>query len=67
MRVGIRVYCSVCHRQKVPHGRSASDQFSYCQQYCPGYDEEPKPGCLWPGETEKDFGYEVCPNAVEEI
>ena len=65
MRVGISVECIICGLTKKPHGRSAPLGSSYCDDDCYGYDMEPKPGCLWPGETEEDFGYKVCDNAVE--
>ena len=73
MRVGIAVYCSVCHRRKAPHGRSVPYALagSLCSEdmaefECEGYRQEPLPGCLWPGETEEDFGYTICGHATEE-
>jgi hypothetical protein len=43
-----------------------------CDNDCEGYYAEPLPGCLWPGETDADFGYPSCvhstrPMTVEEI
>lgn len=68
MKVGIRVYCTVCHRAKAPHGRSVPDATysSWCTHECGGYYDEPKPGCLWPGETSEQFGYEHCGYATAE-
>lgn len=59
MKVGIAVYCTVCHLRKKPRGRSAApaEANSLCDSDCPGWHLEPKPGDLWPGETEKEFGY----------
>lgn len=59
MKVGIPAYRSVFWSGKAPHGRSAMG-------YWRGYVIDPKPGCLWPGETEEDFGYRCCDNAVKE-
>jgi len=39
----------------------------YCYDQCKGYEEDPKPGCLWPGETEEEFGYQICSHATMEI
>lgn len=68
-KIGIRVICTECGRQKAPRGRSASPLMTYClppfwgPQYgepsCNGYYEDPKVGSLWPGESEEDFGYPV--------
>jgi hypothetical protein len=62
MKVGIAVGCTVCHRMKKPHGRSAAIGACYCDYDCPGYDMDPKPGCLWPNE----FGFTCCDNATKE-
>ena len=68
MRIGIEVCCSACGHVKKPHGRSAPLGSVYCDESCPGYELEPKPGCLWPRETEADFGFKICSNAtVEEV
>ena len=67
MRVGISVTCTVCHRTKKPHGRSAPIATSYCDDDCIGYTLEPLPGCLWPGETSEDFGYAHCYRATKII
>lgn len=68
MRVGIAVKCVVCKLDKAPHGRSVSplSPFDYCDYTCPGYNQEPLPGCLWPGETTEDFGYQSCISATRE-
>lgn len=60
-KVGIAVECVVCHRRKTPRGRSAPLEManSLCDHGCPGYDQEPRAGSLWPGESEADFGYPV--------
>jgi len=67
MKIGIAVMCSECGLQKKPHGRSASDMIHYCDESCAGYLTEPKPGCMWPGETEKEFGFNICHNATEDV
>ncbi len=64
-KVGIRVVCVICHTMKQPHGRSAPMDSYYCDSDCRGYDLAPLPGCLWPGETAEDFGYQSCDNATE--
>jgi len=57
--VGQAVDCKVCGRRKKPRGRSAPLEManSLCDFECPGYDQEPEPGWLWPGETREQFGY----------
>lgn len=68
MKVGIAVECTTCHRDKAPHGRSVPMLGpSYCTDECIGYKADPMPGCLWPGETEEDFGYPICAHATKEI
>lgn len=69
MRVGIRVYCTTCKLMKAPHGRSISDAMhgTLCDSECKGYYDQPLSGDLWPGETEKEFGYPVCRSATEEV
>lgn len=44
--------CTVCGRRKQPRGRSvpAECHGSYCDYDCAGYEQEPKPGHLWPEE-----------------
>jgi hypothetical protein len=42
--------CEVCHKTKKPIGRDAPVETYYCDEECPGYRQEPKPGHLWPGE-----------------
>lgn len=65
-RIGIAVYCTKCGKREAPHGRSVPDQLDLCRDGCPGYDREPLPGCLWPGETGKEFGFAHCDNAMED-
>jgi len=62
--VGISVECTFCGRTKQPHGRSAPMGASYCDIECEGYRRDPQAGCLWPGETQGDFGFAVCRNAT---
>jgi len=66
---GISVNCTVCGLRKKPHGRSAADAManSLCDYECQGYQKEPLPGCLWPMETDEDFGYPCCDNATRPI
>lgn len=69
MKYGISVTCTTCDLPKAPHGRSVSPYTAagYCMSGdCDGYDKEPLPGCLWPGESGEDFGYPHCDNAAEE-
>ncbi len=69
-RVGIRVECAVCHKRKAPHGRSVplmGRQYCTSESVCAGYQMDPLPGCLWPGETSEQFGFHHCDNATEEI
>jgi hypothetical protein len=63
VRVGISVECTVCRRRKAPVGRSVPDVMagSMCDDDCSGYRQEPSAGSLWPGETDADFGFPVCP------
>ena len=58
-KAGKAVDCVVCGRRKKPVGRSAPMEManSLCDQDCEGYYQEPKPGQLWPGETQEEFGY----------
>jgi hypothetical protein len=57
--VGFSVTCTFCGRRKKPVGRSAPMEManSLCDNECPGYRQDPKPGQLWPGETREEFGY----------
>ena len=59
MKYGIAVQCTTCKKRKSPVGRSAPLEMSggLCDSDCLGYREKPYPGSLWPGESEKDFGY----------
>lgn len=45
-------HCTVCGLRKRPRGRSVPLEMgnSMCDHECTGYDQEPKPGHLWPGE-----------------
>jgi hypothetical protein len=47
--------CSVCNQRKKPHGRSAPLGSYYCDHECPGYDDEPRSGHLWPGELAREL------------
>lgn len=58
-RVGVIVRCSKCGLAKAPVGRSVPMMAAYCDDRCGGYLEPPRPGSLWPGESEADFGYAV--------
>jgi hypothetical protein len=58
-RVGIVVECESCGLEKTPLGRSAPLGMYLCTRDCPSYYNAPKPGSLWPGESEEDFGYPV--------
>ncbi len=66
---GIAVYCQVCGLRKKPRGRSAGAAMasSLCDDECPGYQKEPLPGDLWPGETDADFGFSCSDNATRPI
>ena len=55
--VGIAIYCAQCGHQKKPRGRSQPIGSDYCNRDCPGWEQEPLVGDLWPGETNIDFGY----------
>lgn len=46
------VYCDTCGMRKQPTGRSVPmvAANSYCSWDCSGYQQDPKPGHLWPGE-----------------
>jgi hypothetical protein len=61
-KIGIAVYCGTCGQRKAPIGRSVPFAMSMCERECPGYEQEPKPGSLWPQESEEDFGYPVFSN-----
>ncbi len=58
-RIGVAVTCSYCKRTKDPIGRSVPHGQSGCDGECPGYRQDPRPGSLWPGESEEDFGFPV--------
>ena len=62
--VGIYVKCATCDRQKHPVGRDSYT--AMCDEDCPGYWEKPKPGLLWPGETEIQFGSTVGNDGITE-
>ncbi len=65
--VGISVSCTLCGRTKQPRGRSAPMESNYCDFECEGYELDPKPGCLWPRETDVDFGYKSCAHATRRM
>ena len=64
---GYRAICGTCGRTKQPAGRSAPMDMVMCTPYhaiidphgCPGYNTDPLPSNLWPGESEADFGFRV--------
>jgi hypothetical protein len=59
--------CLVCRRRKNPRGRSAPMGMYLCHPHdCPGYDQEPTPGHLWPGELAREAEYEVEPRGNRE-
>lgn len=73
-RIGITVTCTVCRKQKKPHGRSGPMVMSFCepnhfgeQDGCAGYDQPPLVGDLWPGETCADFGFTHCHDGTRQI
>lgn len=51
-----RPRCSVCGLTKAPRGRSVPLEAAngYCDWECPGYDQEPRAGHLWPNERAAD-------------
>lgn len=67
MRVGIAVTCTVCGQRKCPRGRSQPIGAYLCDCDCPGYRMDPKPGDLWPGESQEDFGYPVGEEGTIEV
>lgn len=74
MKVGINVVCAVCGHSKRPRGRSAPLEFYMCEPVfqgipggCEGYELDPQVGDLWPGETEKEFGYHVGEYGTKEV
>ncbi len=68
MRIGVAVQCTVCGLRKKPIGRSAPVAMAngLCDHECSGYDQEPKPGSLWPGESERDLGHPCGVNGTRE-
>ena len=62
--VGIYVKCAACGLQKKPLGRDP--RFIMCEEDCPGYMDAPKPGQLWPGESEQQFGHPVGNDGITE-
>jgi hypothetical protein len=44
--------CTTCRRQKPPRGRDVALACggTYCEHECPGHNEPPHAGHLWPGE-----------------
>lgn len=67
MRVGIAVRCNLCGRNKAPFWRSIGYGLYLCERDCPGYYQDPRPGSLWPGETEKEFGYPIISAGTKEV
>jgi hypothetical protein len=57
--VGVAITCIVCGCRKAPRRRSVPIDMAnnLCDWGCPGYNEEPYPSQLWPGETKEEFGY----------
>jgi hypothetical protein len=51
---GPLVECVVCGHSKAPRGRSVGLGAYHCDRDCPGYNEPPEPGYLWPGERYGD-------------
>lgn len=66
MKTGVSVRCRVCDKTKQPRGRSAPMDMDLCTWDCEGYNQDPQPGSLWPGETDRDFGYPVGPHGWTE-
>jgi hypothetical protein len=66
-RIGIAVYCAVCRHCKAPIGRSVPLGFFMCDDECPGYRDEPRPGSLWPGERKSEFGYPCSDDGTEAV
>lgn len=69
MRIGIRVFCPKCNKVKAPRGRSVPPEIysAYCTwDQCPSYYDHPKPGDLWCGESEDDFGYPISNDGTRE-
>ena len=62
--VGIYVQCKTCGRQKQPVGRASYT--TMCNIGCPGYLKGPRPGQLWPGESEKHYGHPVGNEGITE-
>ena len=62
--VGIYVKCATCGLQKQPVGRVAFT--AMCNEGCLGYLKAPRPGHLWPGESEAQFGQPVGNNGITE-
>lgn len=57
---GDAVICTTCERRKNPRGRDSGIYASsgLCHRdECDGYDEEPRPTSLHPGERASEFGY----------
>lgn len=64
---GVRIECAVCCQAKQPVGRSAPFTGYFCTDDCPGYEQEPHVGSLWPGETDEDFGYPCSDRGTEPV
>ena len=63
-KVGIAVRCVTCGMTKAPRRRSVPFGSFLCESACTGFNEDPQPGDLWPGETDADFGYPCSDNAT---
>ena len=66
-KFGIVNICMVCAMEKAPRGRSIPVPLSdaLCTSNCAGYYADPRPGSLWPHESEADFGYPVSDAGTE--
>ena len=62
--VGVYVKCKTCGRQKQPVGRGTYTNL--CDAGCPGYRKDPKPGSLWPGESETQYGHTAGNDGITE-
>lgn len=75
MKVGIRITCLICGRQKRPRGRSVPTGMIMCEPAwilgeihgCVGYFDQPLVGDLWPGETDEQFDYPCSDNGTETV
>lgn len=63
--IGRAVYCRTCGQRKAPRGRSVPLCMYLCDHECPGWEQAPHPGDLWPEETAEQFGF-PCEGPSEE-